>query len=82
MFTDLYEKSLPAKYSVETEKSSEKNVDCGNQGQTMSHMMKKEVLYMSTEKVIAILAALLADQENVKVSYEIHKDNYAEEKTA
>lgn len=53
-----------------------------NQGQTMSHMMKKEVLYMSTEKVIAILAALLADQENVKVSYEIHKDNYAEEKTA
>ena len=37
---------------------------------------------MSTEKVIAILAALLADQENVKVSYEIHKDNYAEEKTA
>ncbi len=48
----------------------------------MSHMMKKEVLYMSTEKVVAILAALLADQENVKVSYEIHKDNYAEEKTA
>ena len=35
---------------------------------------------MSTEKVIAILAALLADQENVKVSYEIHKDNYAEKK--
>ncbi len=48
----------------------------------MLHMMKKEVLYMSTEKVIAILAALLADQENVKVSYEIHKNNYAEEKTA
>ena len=37
---------------------------------------------MSTEKVIAILAALLADKENVKVSYESHKDNCAEEKTA
>ena len=48
----------------------------------MTHMMKKEVLYMSTETVIALLAAFLADQENVKVSYEIHKDNYAEEKTA
>ena len=78
MFTDLYEKSLPAKYGVETEKSSEKNVDCGNRRHALLHMM----LCMSTEKVVAILAALLADQENVKVSYEIHKNNYAEEKTA
>lgn len=51
------------------------------QGQTQKHMMiTKEAFCMDVNKIVAILVALLEDQEGVKITYEVHKDE--KEKTA
>lgn len=51
------------------------------QGQTQTHMMiTKEAFCMDVNKIVAILVALLEDQEGVKITYEVHKDE--KEKTA
>ena len=43
-------------------------------------MITKEAFCMDVNKIVAILVALLEDQEGVKITYEVHKDD--KEKTA
>lgn len=37
---------------------------------------------MDVEKIIAILVALIEDQENVKATYTVHREECDKEKTA
>ena len=53
------------------------------QRHAVKHMIeKKEVFGMDVEKIIAILVALIEDQENVKATYTVHREESNKEKTA